>query len=63
MTNDKQVNPADGVDEEPGRSLVSPQPINWNDSCIIPPRAVNKRAKHDARELSANEFDVDSESA
>ena len=57
MSDDKQVNPADRVYEEPGRSTVSPQPINWKDSCVIPPWSVNVRAKQKTRELAANNFD------
>lgn len=55
---DKQVNPADDMFEEQGRSTVSPQPINWKDSCVIPPWSVNIRAEQKARELSVNDFDA-----
>ena len=63
MANEKQTNPADNVHEEPGHSTISPQPINWHDSCNIPPRAVTKRVENNSRELSANDFDIDTEKA
>ena len=57
MSDDKQVNPVDDTYEEQGRSTVSPQPINWKDSCVIPPWSVNVRAKQKTRELATKDFD------
>jgi hypothetical protein len=57
MSDDKQVNPVDQTHEEQGRATVSPQAINWKDSCVIPPWSINVRAKQKTRELSANDFD------
>lgn len=57
MADEKQINPAESIRDEQGRSTVSRQPLNWNDSCVVPPRAVNQRAKQNSRELMANQFD------